>query len=853
MFKQLTKIMIVTILIASSVVVPKLIAENPQSGKNIALGKTYTISVPPTTKWYSYLNKANKLLPRTNSVLTDGIVCKHPSYWVSSDALNFLGVAPIDVIIDLGKVYPISAISSNHSARPNAGIVLPKKETYWVSLDGDRFIKIAEYLNTQDPALATAENKKDFYTGIKIFSSGPIKTKGRYVLVRTYGIPGNPAQPGLVFANYIGHDEITVKAGDFPIKSVILNDKNTISLNKPVDESLTGYPFNHRAWGKLFAQTPLRFLLVPNSFNGSKTYEMSVGGVYVPCWTEIDNSIKKPRNITFKCSFPDTVEVISHNTLLPLKQATGKTENGQNITTYTYTIAYPKYLRRPFFFVKPKPTVPSKNIGTITFSWSYQQDGKTYSSIPENYTIVLNKKLSAPQPKRFKTGFWAGSPLKAISTKYTTSKQLFSFYKSLGFNWVDGGHSDIDVYKATKELKLSSNFEKGLNPNALMPGKFQKPFKQLVQKESPFIYADPKKNKRYGICPTKFVSGKYDAQMIAMAKNDLKSTHDIYVNWEPYMFLKKGCVCNECKQAFQQRYKLSDSESDKLWPAVTTDWKSKQHNEFFSEQLGRIMLNCQRYVETAARELKLNYTPSFIPSMHPNFFNPHHKWTKVHNPKDYMHGLNGIILWSYLNSNNPFSAPHTGMIGNNLAFLPSWNNALNTRIKWGRKDKTGHYLPKLYFLQTEYYFGSNIVSPKDYYFTSVLVFIHGLDGYGTWGQFYKQEARYLKQHVKTNTLISKFENIVLDGKIINDFKVTQQQPKNMTKTVLYSRGFKYKNRYFVAIGNDHLDAVEININSSLQGNKLFDKLNSKTFSGKISKGIKLTLPGKSWKFLELIK
>lgn len=854
MLKKITKIILFAILITGGVATQKIIAENIKNGTNIALGKTYTISVPPTTKWYSYLNQANKPLPRTNSALTDGIICKSLSYWVSSDALNFIGIAPIDVVIDLGKVYPISEVSSHHSARPNAGIVLPKKETYWVSLDGDRFIKVAEYLNTQDPTLATAENKKDFYTGIKTFSSGPIKTKGRYVLVRTYGIPGNPAQPGLVFANYIGHDEITVKAGDFPIKSVILNDKDTISLNKPVDESLTGYPFNHRAWGKLFTQTPLRFLLVPNSFNGSKTYEMSVGGVYAPCWSEIDNSIKKPKNITFKCSFPDTVEVIEWNNFLPLKTAKGKDAKGQNITTYSYSIKYPKYTRRPFFVIKPKPTVPSKDIGTLSFSWSYEQDGKTFTATPENYTIVLGKKLFAPQPKRFKTGFWvSGGNTKSLTNKKATALQLFEFYKTLGFNWIDGGHSDEGVYEAAQIAGLDSSFEKGLDPNALMPGRFKKTFKQLVQKNSPFIYADAKKNKRYGICPTKFVSGKYDAQMIAMAKNDLKSTHDIYANWEPYMFLKKGCVCNECKQAFQQRYKLSDAETDKLWPAVTTDWKNKQHNEFFSEQLGKVMLNCQRYVETAAREIKLDYTPSFIPSMHPNFFNPHHKWTKVHNPKDYMYGLNAIILWSYLNSNNPFSAPHNGMIGNNLAFLPSWDNALNARKKWGRKDKTGHYLPKLYFLQTEYYFGSNIVSPKDYYFTSVLVFIHGFDGYGTWGQFYKQEARYLKQHVKTNTLISTFEDIVLDGKIINDFKVTQLQPKNMTKTVLYSRGFKYKNRYFIAIGNDHLDAVEINITSSLQGNKLFDKLNRKTFSGKISKGIKLTLPSKSWKFLELIK
>ena len=145
------------------------------------------------------------------------------------------------------------------------------------------------------------------------------------------------------------------------------------------------------------------------------------------------------------------------------------------------------------------------------------------------------------------------------------------------------------------------------------------------------------------------------------------------------------------------------------------------------------------------------------------------------------------------------------------------------------------------------------MAPKDYYFTSVLVFIHGFDGYGTWGEFLKQEARYLKQHVKANTLISIFENVVLDGKVTNDFKVELWQPSKIAEKVLYSRGFKYKNRYFVAVGNDHLNPITIKVTSHLPGSKLRDKINNITYKGNISRGIDVTLPGKSWRFLELRK
>ena len=846
MYRKITKTILLIIFIMGTSFIPKLSAQTVKPGKNLALGKSYTISIPPTAKWYSLLTRLKKTLPKANIVLTDGVKSKSSSFWVSSEALNFLGVSPIDIIIDLGKVQPISAISSNHSARPGAGIVLPQKEQYFVSVKGEKFIPVAEYLNTQDPALATSENKKKFFSGIKTFSSGHIKTKGRYVLVRTYGIPGNPAQPGVVFANYIGHDEITVTAGKFSPKSVKLNYKNAIALHAPISEKLTGYPYHARPWSKLFAKTPLRFLLVPNSFNGSKTYQLSVGGIYVPCWSEIDNSIKKPKNITFKCSFPNSVEVIDWNRLLPLKKITEK-----NKTSYSYTIKYPSYLHRPFFFIKAKANTPAKNIGTMTFSWSYQQAGKSYQA-SESYTLVLNKKITAPAPKRFKTGFWCGSTLKAITHSYTTARQLFGFYKTLGFNWTSGGFSNAGTFKASHELGINGCFEKALDPNALMPAKFDKALKARITKEAPFVYANgSKRGKRYGICPTKYLSGKFDKALIALAKNKLSVCYDIYDNWEPYMFEKAGCACDDCKHAFQKRYKLSDRQVNKLWPGVVTDWNNQQHSQFFSEQLGKIMIKNQHYVEVAGRELKLNYTPSFIPSMHPNYFNPHHKWNKTHNPKDFLPGMKKIILWSYLNGNNPFSAPGDSLIGNNLAFLPSWNNAINARKKWGHKDKQGHYLPKIYFLQTEYYFAENFVTPKDYYFTSVMTFIHGLDGYGTWGQFLKQEARYLKQHARANRFISKYENMVLDGKTVNNFTVTQLEPT--APKVIYSRGFKYHNRYYIAIGNDHLKPVKITIKGNLTGKELLDDLNENIYKGNLSSGIALTIPGKSWFFLELIK
>jgi hypothetical protein len=93
MQKKIIKPMMAVLLIAS-VVIPNLMTAATKNNPNLALGKPYTISVPPSTKWYSYLKKAKQPLPDANTILTDGIICKSPSFWVSNKALNFTGVSP---------------------------------------------------------------------------------------------------------------------------------------------------------------------------------------------------------------------------------------------------------------------------------------------------------------------------------------------------------------------------------------------------------------------------------------------------------------------------------------------------------------------------------------------------------------------------------------------------------------------------------------------------------------------------------------------------------------------------------------------------------------------------------------
>ena len=815
------------------------------SSDNLAYQKPYRLSSVPTVQYYHLFKEKGQALPDMNTALTDGVVCKSKYFWVSPLCLNFT-CSSIDVVIDLGKVYPIEEIFSHHGSNLSAGVAQPRREAYFTSLDNVHFVPVGQCRNDFDPRGITERNKKDHFSGLKTFQSGKLKTKGRYVLVRTSSIRDNPENPGLVMSGYLGHDEIIVKKGNFSADDVKLDLKKAVKTSIDANDSLTGYPFHTKNWQTIFSRTPLTYLLVPHGFRGAKTYHMSVGGVYALEFFAQDYSATKPRNITFRCSFPDSVEIIDSNRILKTVSKKKEQIDGVAYTTLVQTIDEAKFLRTPNFVVAPKPTKPNDNLGSIQFDWHYNQDGKTYTSETQRYQIVLEPKLTAPSPKRFKTGFWAPQSNKCLTHDYETSKRLFEFYQDIGFNWISGGHSNPGIFRAVNEVGIDACFEKSVLSNTFQPAKFSDSLKTTLAKEIPFVFADGKQ-KLYGVCPTKFLSGKYDRQYIDHIKSALATTRDIYDNWEPYQFKKKGCVCEQCKEAFMVFSDQPKSEVDKLWPAVVTDWESSSHNDFFSSQIAGMIQKTQACMDEAAKEMNLDHAPSFIPSLSPRYLNPKHDWYRAHQPKFFLPKTRELIVWDYSNGVNPFVFSKEDMMGNNLRLMPQLQNVLAARETFGHRDAQGNLLPKLYFLQTQFYFGTMLVLPKDYYFGSVLAFVMGFDGYGTWQETHQQEARYLRQQARANTFISRYENVVLDGELEAGFSVRQAGPKTSGTSLLVCRAFRHEGKRYVAVGNDSLFKTRAILSSADHSTgSLVDEKGRSSRSGNLRDGITVTLPGKSW-------
>lgn len=847
----------------------KKIAAAPNG--NIALGKKYKAFQAPVTIWHRYIKNRGEKLPDYSKILTDGKTEPNKMFWTSEKCANFMKTTSADILIDLEDVYPIEEITTRHGARPAVGIFMPRKEEYFVSVNGKDFVKAGEFLNSKDPLFIEAPYDKKaikkFTDGIEKFSSGKIKTYGRYVLVRTYGFPNNASKIHLHFPGYVSYDEIVVKGGKFKIKDAITDQSETITLENANPAPLT-YKIERSDWLKKIKENPFMIGLMPQSFIGDDEYHMTVDGVYALAFDFCNMASGKVSDIEFKCILPQNLELLDWNNNLKTVEKKNSEIDGEKYTEIIQKLAdnSTSAFNIPFYIVAPTGKEAQKDYGQFYFSYKYRIDKKTYSVKPQKIKIVLDKKINVAAPKNFRTGFWLPYYMRTFKNPEKTCKRLFSFYKSAGFNWANGGQKSKEIYKALKSLNLHASLEGGLAPNALQVVKFDKKLRSKIPKEDFFVFYPEKKNPPYGVCPTKLIAGKFDKQLIARAKEILKTTDDAYENWEPYMFEKHGCACKDCKNAFKNFAKLSEKELNDMWPQCVSDWSNEKANAFSTWQYGQIVKKYQETIRKAGKELNLKHKPDFVPSLEPRYMNPETQHYKVQSPKDYIKYLNKLIFWFYHNTVNYLGIDEHLLVGNNLPIIKHFNNAKKLRREYGRKDSNGQELPKLYYLPAEYW-TENYVMPKDFYFISVLTFIEGLDGYGAWQRGFKQDARYIEQNAKANRFISFYEKTLEKAKADEAPQVKTLTPIpeifGRTPKVIYARSFNSIGKQYVALGNDYYLPifVELKFKNLPKGNyALINKLDKKAYaknstdhlsSKELKKGITLRLEPKSWEILEL--
>lgn len=824
------------------------------AGNNIAQGKKYTMSALPTNMW----EKSLKTVPDYSKILTDGVIEKSESgsFWVSDKCVNFNGAMNTDIIIDLGKEYPVSAIKTRHGARPNAGVCMPKKEEYFVSDDGVKFYKAGEFKNTFDDYSLKDELdiKKKFAAGIKEYGISGLKTKGRYVMVRTYG-----SGVGKGFPNYVGYDEIFVIEGNFPQSEAVRNESSLIGLKaQDIAADVLGYRVNPPDLQKLAQQQPMYMALAPTQFLGDNEFHLSVDGVYALIFSPLISSGRTITDIKFECELPASVEMLGYNKVCKLVSTAPVTKNGSQYLKYSFVI--PKlsdfahiYGDQLYLIVSSKSVVPGK-AGDAYYQYTYTIDGKSYNR-SDSFTMIIDPKISAPVPKRFISGVWLPYQAGSISNPEAVDR-IINFYHALGYNCQNGGSSSTEASKACRRNGMTVYAGSGFDNGMVLSG-------EKIPEDEKFKYYPGKERKEWsGVCPTlMYTSPKYADVLKQKFTKSLTQSDEVYSNWEPYMFMKQGCVCERCKKEFQQFSKLNDEEMAKIWPACVINEENELHNRFSSYQYASIIKLAQKTARA------VNGKSNFLIAYEPSFVNPGNPWSKYHAHSDFYKDIDMTIMWSYPNTLSLSAIDAKSIPGNNLAQLPQdFADARAVAEKSGRKEGNKVY-PKIFFMGTEYMF-NNLVMPKDYYFTSLLCFFCGLDGSGTWCTHFKCDARYAVLNAKANTIISELENVVMDGRKVDNVSVAIVSPvpeKINDKPVKLSivRAFEHQGRELVAVGNDYMYKIYVKLTvSGLPEGRyslvdavskiVYRKDNNNGYSAQaLADGVLIPVNGKEWAALTL--
>jgi hypothetical protein len=831
--------------------------------ENLALGKKYTFSAWPMKPKTGYV-------PGYDVFLTDGQFNKNGKISQDKRALVFRDTDKVDIIVDLGTVQPIGEIYAWHDADAYR-LMLPRKEQYYVSDDGKKFYKVAEFVNPWDPTdLETKADKAKFFKGKKKFTSGPIKAVGRYVMVRTFACGINKFR---VRQYQFAYDEVVVLRGGFDVSKVKVDRSRPYTL---ADESLPprslGYRYSKLTWDELWQDGPLYMGVSPYEPLRDNEYHLSLGGVYVVPW-QWEKATNDPiTDVVLECRVPMPVKILDTSKVSKILERKTVKKGGKQYSLIKMTVAQTAFKRKayhiPFLLLKcDKGKVG--DLGNLTYTYSYKVKGKLHTSREKQIKLVLQKKISTPAPKRFIQGVWV-MRLSPYFSKYDASiSHLFQTYKDAGFNSLFGKGGN--AYKTAKDMGfvLYANSRVHYCPNGYQFARKNNEFYKSLPEGSRFMYHPRQRGiiKKFGalnaLCPALLGSEAMFPHVLKEAKLALATTDHAYANWEPYMYQKRGCVCDRCKKAFIKHSGMTEAEMDKIWPDCVLNYGNKAHNAFTSHQLAQVHKILQRGIRQASKELGRKIPGNWIPAISPREFLSDDERYQTNGSREHTKYLESFTIWGMPFAVRPGVINRQRLIGHNLDMVKSMDATLKVARANGRMEN-GKRRPEVLNISGIHFMGENrFAMPRVHYFQAVLNFINGMDGHSSYREF-GVDARFLRLRAKAARIMATHEDIVLDGKVVKNATVEcmTKVPQGLNgKPFLYVRSFQHKKDRLVAVGNDHYLAIDVKLKVlglPAGSYTLRDRINGRTYGGpkgfspkQLAAGVTLDIPPKEFRVLEL--
>jgi hypothetical protein len=175
------------------------------------------------------------------------------------------------------------------------------------------------------------------------------------------------------------------------------------------------------------------------------------------------------------------------------------------------------------------------------------------------------------------------------------------------------------------------------------------------------------------ICPTEvYLQGAYYRDKIAngLLRDVLvtdRTAEQLMCNWEPFMYVGRGCFCDRCQQEFAGYSKLPRAEVDRCWPRTVIQEHGELWARFRSWQHARMMATLEQTVQALGQEA--GHETHFIPELYYGLLTP--TWdqdggSREYAAVDYLDKLPVLNAWAPYNWYVFGSGPYDYIRGRHL-------------------------------------------------------------------------------------------------------------------------------------------------------------------------------------------
>ena len=397
--------------------------------------------------------------------------------------------------------------------------------------------------------------------------------------------------------------------------------------------------------------------------------------------------------------------------------------------------------------------------GRLTLKCS--KDGTSIDIHTPEMDFLIVEPFNARKPQRYCNGVMTGGIMEDLSAE--TIKSISEMMASAGVTWMVDRASQ-DTYRLWRSLgirRITPTAWQFNNGFQIGPGK--------IPESDRYVAAGVDSKDRHAsaiasaVCPVTVYEGSefFRTKTVPFIQKFINGTDGCWSNWEPYMFSRKGCMCQRCCRAFASYLGKPYEEIAAKWPKCIMAGGEyfKTVLKFRSIEHGKVVRTLDRVVrEATGGDASLGFIPAIAWIEMSSWWRPRNYAAEVQ-AIDYAGSLRWMNPWGpYVawESNNPYIYTKRKPICHFFA-AQDVRRTVDSDYPPAARPKLmalpqgyqcGHWLsqPEHIAMALDSYFFNGWESTVEYYFPR---------GY---------DARYWNAFAKATDRAAKYEAFVLDGR-----------------------------------------------------------------------------------------